>query len=108
MIEKTLGETEMTTGLTVSITDELVAELEEIANRDSAVRLTVRADHLRQLLAERAELKRDAERYRWLRERIENKGDMVIAKCSELSIESWSGDDPDAAIDAAMQSEAKP
>lgn len=45
----------------------------------------------------------DAGRYRWLRDRIENGSDMVIAKCDEWSIESWSGDDPDAAIDAAIQ-----
>ena len=47
-------------------------------------------------------LAKDAGRYRWLRDRIEYKGDMVIAKCSEWSIESWSGDDPDTAIDTAM------
>lgn len=78
----------------VSVTDELIAELEQYIGVPS----------IAALLAERAELKRDAERYRWLRDRIENKGDMVIAKVSEWSIESWSGDDPDAAIDAAMQS----
>ena len=88
----------MTTSPVVSVTDELIAELEQYSGVPS----------IAALLAERAELKRDAERYRWLRDRIENKGDMVIAKCSEWSIESWSGDDPDAAIDAAMQSEVKP
>ena len=84
----------MTTSPVVSVTDELIAELEQYSGVPS----------IAALLTERAELKRDAERYRWLRDRIENKGDMVIAKCSEWSIESWSGDDPDAAIDAAMQS----
>lgn len=101
----------MTTGLTVSITEELVAELEfdlEVAETTHRLEASVSREALAALLAERAELKRDAERYRWLRDRIENKGDMVIAKVSEWSIESWSGDDPDAAIDAAMQSEAKP
>ena len=89
----------------MSITDELVSELERSVEcvwpeTDQAVVA------LRAMLAERAELLRDTERYRWLRDRIENNGDMVIAKVSEWSIESWSGDDPGAAIDAAMQSEA--
>lgn len=57
------------------------------------------------LIAELRSLRADAERYRWLRDRIKNKGDMVIAKCSEWSIESWSGDNPDDAIDTAMQAQ---
>lgn len=97
----------MTTGLTISITEELVAELEALAYRNHAY-VPVKPGAMKALLSERADLRHDAERYRWLRDRIENKGDMVIAKVSEWSIESWSGDDPDAAIDAAMQSEAKP
>jgi hypothetical protein len=92
----------MTTSPVVSITDELIAELENECR--SGVDVYTPRGIMRALLAERAELKRDAQRYRWLRDRIENKGDMVIAKVSEWSIESWSGDDPDAAIDAAMQS----
>ena len=118
----------MTTSPVMSITDELVAELEEEARGvfghpgcgwfdaatladyfvDAHYLSLVSPATILALLAERAELLRDAERYRWLRDRIENKGDMVIAKVSEWSIESWSGDDPDAAIDDAMQSEAKP
>ena len=42
----------------------------------------------------------DAERYRWLRDKVQNQ-DLVIAKVGSWSLESWSGDDPDAAIDAA-------
>lgn len=57
---------------------------------------------LHELVAHIEGLAKDAGRYRWLRDRIENKGDMVVAKCSEWSIESWSGDDPDTAIDTAM------
>ena len=116
----------MTTSPVVSVTDELVAELEALASEcgqhgtnwyeprhmaafpeyacDQDFVVAASPATILALLAERAELKRDAGRYRWLRDRIENKGDMVIAKCSEWSIESWSGDDPDAAIDAAMQS----
>lgn len=50
---------------------------------------------------ELAECKRDAERYRWLREQCE-KGDLVIARCGTWELESWFSDDPDAAIDAAQ------
>lgn len=120
----------MTMGLVISVTDELVAELEALylagweasgegwnaeypgdAHETKGFTDLMHkscAPIIAKLLAERAELLRDAGRYRWLRDRIENKGDMVIARCSEWSIESWSGDDPDTAIDAAMQSEAKP
>lgn len=47
----------MTTPPITSITDELIAELDHAANLDSAIRITVRADYLRALLAERADLK---------------------------------------------------
>lgn len=97
----------MTTSPVMSITDELVAELEAVAHTGKGA-FMIECAEVHALLTERAELMRDAGRYRWLRGRIENKGDMVIAKVSEWSIESWSGDDPDTAIDAAMQSEAKP
>jgi len=132
-----------TTGMVMTVTDELLAELEEaasnatqdewellpgtnlsgpeiIANGESIAwvldseadavhiatanpaTITALTAELRRLRAENAELAKDAGRYRWLRDRIEYKGDMVIAKCSEWSIESWSGDDPDTAIDTAM------
>ena len=56
----------MTTPPVISVTDELIAELEydlrtALPYSDSSI-ITLSA-----LLAERAELKRDAERYRWLR-----------------------------------------
>lgn len=60
----------MTTGLTVSITDELVAELEfdlEVAETTHQLEASVSRDALAALLAERAELKRDRERYQKLR-----------------------------------------
>lgn len=50
---------------------------------------------------------RDAERYRWLREQIQS-GPLVIAKCSAWDIESWSGDDPDTHIDAAIAQQEAP
>ena len=46
----------MTTSPVVSVTDDLVAELEQYSGVPS----------IAALLAERAELKRDAERFRWL------------------------------------------
>lgn len=53
------------------------------------------------LRAELAECKRDAERYRWLREKIEN-DDFLIARASERCLAAWCGDDPDVYIDAAL------
>ena len=137
----------MTTTPVMTVTDELLAELEEAASNatpgpwsyDGSYVCTMRQDgetvyveswnpvadallsknvkyisaanpstitaltaELRRLRAENVGLANDAGRYRWLRDRIEYKGDMVIAKLSEWSIESWSGDDPDSAIDTAM------
>jgi len=55
----------MTTPPIVSITDELIAELEVFVSTPVMFAGTVRPiqDAMRALLAERAELKRDAERY---------------------------------------------
>lgn len=47
-------------------------------------------------------LRKDAERYRWLRDMIKNQ-DLTIAKVGSWSLESWSGDDPDHYIDACME-----
>jgi len=58
------------------------------------------------LRAELAECKRDAERYRWLREKIEN-DDFLIARASEWCLTSWCGDDPDIYIDAARKGEGE-
>ena len=56
------------------------------------------------LRAENAELKRDAERYRWLRDCHGNDGqkNLTICEVFKWSLEPWSGDDPDRAIDAAI------
>jgi hypothetical protein len=51
----------------MSITDELIAKLEAIAGEDFPL-TAIDTEALRALLAERAELKLDAGRYRWLRE----------------------------------------
>lgn len=51
-------------------------------------------------------LRLDAERYRWFKSKFTE--GFVIAKCTEWSIESWSGDNPDGEIDKAMTKEANP
>lgn len=90
----------MTTGLVVSVTDELVAELEQYSGVPA----------IAALLAEHAELKRDAERYRWL----QKASPYMHKKIRELAITDggdvfyFHKDKYDVAIDAAMQSEAKP
>ena len=111
----------MTTGLTVSVTDELVEELEEEARGafghpdcgwfdaatfadyfvDAHYLSLVSPATIMSLLAERAELKRDAGRYRWLRS--SNTG-----KQRRVFVDSVTTTELDAAIDDAMQSEAKP
>jgi hypothetical protein len=47
-------------------------------------------------------LRRDAERYRWLRDECKKYNGFTIAKVTTWSLEPWSGDNPDARIDAAM------
>ena len=74
----------MTTSPVMSVTDELMAELEDELECCGSYNLD--ADEIAALLAERVELKRDAERYRLYRQ--------GMADPEAL----------DAAIDAAMQS----
>lgn len=62
--------------------------------------LSERDNEIASLQGELESARVDAERYRWLRDKIENQ-DLVIAKVGSWSLESWSGDNPDAAIDAA-------
>ena len=96
----------------MSITDELVSELERSVEcvwpeTDQAVVA------LRAMLAERAELLLDAGRYRWLRQSMwyvgpdnffcGEGGDM-----NDYENHNYLATTLDAAIDAAMQSEAKP
>lgn len=49
--------------------------------------------------AEIEALRRDAERYRWLRDQIVM-GPLTIATADSWELRPWSGDDPDAVIDA--------
>lgn len=126
----------MTTGLVVSVTDELVAELEALAleriqyqketqeklnasgRREKVAALCeILPKELLALLAERAELKRDAERLQWMIEQqclmqwqngaglpvVYSLAWPMLSKCQG----EWYSSER-AAIDAAMQSEAKP
>lgn len=106
----------MTTSPVVSVTDELVAELEALASkseiRDEQCMSGVTFGDIRAMLAERAELLRDAERYRWLRESMwyvgpdnffcGEGGDM-----NDYENHNYRADTLDTAIDAAMQSESQ-
>ena len=50
----------------------------------------------------RAALRKDAERYRWLRTQIERQRLVIAESCGWDGLKSWSGDNPDKYIDAAM------
>jgi len=106
----------MTTGLVISVTDELVAELEE-ACREHGQGFMIETGEVLTLLAERAELLRDAERLDWFIK------ECCVMECTNGSASPvvyriyWSHEaegqrewyaSPRKAIDAAMQSEAKP
>lgn len=57
----------MTTSPVVTITDELVADLQiDADSHDAATEIPITAAELRGLLSERAELKLDAERLSWM------------------------------------------
>lgn len=90
----------MTTSPVMSVTDELLAELEQHSGVPS----------IAALLAERAELKRDAERYRWLRDNWfqiygESRGrDGIRISIGDIWNHAGVPGHVDAAIDAAMQS----
>jgi len=99
----------------MSITDELVAELEfdlEVAETTHQLEASVSREALAALLAERAELLRDAKRWRWLR--LADWWSSPICAVKDPKSQAKPGTDCptrdrlDAAIDAAMQSEAKP
>ena len=88
----------MSNALVVSVTDELVAELEALSYRNHDY-VPVKPDAMKALLAERAELKMDAERYRWL-----CNGNGYFMEENMLCHLSNDKSEADAAIDAAMQS----
>lgn len=103
----------MTTSPVVSVTDEMIAELEAVAQSNDADCIEVHGISVgivRAILAERAELKRDAERYRWLRDNWfqiygESKGrDGIRISIGDIWNHAGVPGHVDAAIDAAMQS----
>lgn len=83
----------MTTSPVVSVTDELVAELGQYSGVPA----------IAALLAERAELKRDAERYRHIRANGIPGPAIAMQDSYYGELELVSPDRLDAAIDAAMQ-----
>ncbi|MFU2648705.1 hypothetical protein ACM7OW_28750 [Pseudomonas aeruginosa] len=83
--------------MTTPISDEQLAEVEEIAFRDTATRVTVKASDLRGLIARLRAAEADAKRYRWLRG-FERGGITVRDLKSHLHVEGL-----DAAIDEAME-----
>jgi hypothetical protein len=58
------------------------------------------------LRAELAEWRKDAERYRWLRDKCRD-GSLTIARADDWSLHPWSGDDIDKEIDAARKGEGE-
>lgn len=93
----------MTTPPIMSVTDELIAELDSCVRADCGVELD--ASDVAALLSERAELKRDAERYRWLRDpdRVPDDdpcGHLIVAQAEGEDV-LWR-DELDRFIDTAM------
>jgi hypothetical protein len=91
----------MTTSPVMSVADELIAELKPCVSEDRSHNSAFRA-----LVVERAELKRDAERYRWLREQSWTSKVCAVAEPSQsvkLGYDCPSCYRLDEAIDAAMQ-----
>ena len=89
----------MTTPPIMSVTDELIAELEAACAEEPIVELgrtTILA-----LLSERAELKRDAERYRWLRDNDQFYGPSQKDSVA-YAAQHYTGSQFDAEIDSAM------
>lgn len=95
----------MTTSPVTSITDELLAEIEQYASNaavDGARSAAVRVDELRGLLARLRQAEKDAERYRWLWER----GDATQwTNIIRINVDDY--DSLDSAIDTAMQGHSK-
>ena len=92
----------MTRGIINMPLDMVMGSINGIENYHSTAQsLLADYDALR---AENAELKRDAERYRWLRDCHGHDGqkNLTICEVFKWSLEPWSGDDPDRAIDKAL------
>ena len=81
--------------------DRLRAELTE-----AGVMLFNQAKSIKTLTAELAECRKDAERYRWLRDQCRY-GNLTIALCTSFELQPWGGDDTDKAIDTARKGEGE-
>lgn len=80
---------------------EKLAKYYAMVNRDDVLAM---AAELRTLRAENAELRKDAGRYRWLRDECQkHEGGLTICSVGYCDLSGWSGDDPDTAIDTAME-----
>lgn len=88
----------MSTPPIMSVTDELIAELEAESMHDDGTDVPVSAAELRALLSERAELRRDAGRYRWLRDNDQLDHLSQYAGLTYI-FERLTGDALDAALD---------
>lgn len=89
----------MSTPPVMSLIDEIVAEL-ELACEEAAL-VSLGRTTIRRLLSERAELKRDADRYRWLRDNDQFYGPSqkeAVAYAGQY----YTNGRFDAAIDSAM------
>lgn len=95
--------------MTTPISDEQLAEVEEIAFRDTATRVTVKASDLRGLIARLRAAEADAKRYRWLRDSGRLLGDSMDSHADNFCVVTADGEDVmwfeqlDSAIDAAME-----
>lgn len=95
--------------MTTPISDEQLAQVEEIAFRDTATRVTVKASDLRGLIARLRAAEADAKRYRWLRDSGRLLGDSMDSHADYFFVVTADGEDVmwfeqlDSAIDAAME-----
>lgn len=87
----------------------LVRELDVLMNGEAgAARQASLCDLVAQYRRSRIadeELRRDAERYRWIRKEHRKYDGVTLCKVKSFGLEPWSGDDPDAVIDAAIADE---
>ncbi|HCF3534242.1 TPA: hypothetical protein NIC84_006231, partial [Pseudomonas aeruginosa] len=92
------------------ISDEQLAQVKEIAFRDTATRVTVKASDLRGLIARLRAAEVDAKRYRWLRDSGRLLGDNMDSHEYNFCVVTADGEDVmwfeqlDSAIDDAMES----
>ena len=92
----------MTTPPVTSITDEQLAEIERFLGFGGSM-LKTKREAWEGVISRLRAAEADAARYRWLREQCGMSGSLTIAEVGSWELIPWSGDDIDAAIDAAME-----